>query len=325
MSDPSLSRRRFVALLAGAGLAGCMVETPAPVRIGVNPWVGYDPLVLARERGWAAPDRVRVVELASNTESTRALRNGLLEGAALTLDEALRLHDAGVPLRIVAVLDVSHGADAVLGARGLTDPAQLKGRRVALEETALGALVLHRLLSAAGLGPDDVRTLHVEASHHVAVLERGMVDAVITFEPMKRQLEAQGYPVLFDSTRMRGEIIDVLAVRAEIDRRRIEPVLAAWQQGLAEFLAHPAEASTLLAPGTGLTPEEYLVTLRGLHFYDLAGSLAQLSGHPPGLGRMADGLVGVLLRQRLVTQPPDWASLLDPGPARAVLEQGRKP
>ena len=41
-------------LLGGAAvpmLAGCQPVPAAPLALGLNAWVGYDPLVLARERG----------------------------------------------------------------------------------------------------------------------------------------------------------------------------------------------------------------------------------------------------------------------------------
>lgn len=101
-------------LLALLALAGCSEPSALPLRVGLNPWVGYDPLVLARERRLLDPAQVRVVELLSNTETQRALRNGQIDGAAMTLDEALRLADEGVALKIVAVLDISSGAGAVL-------------------------------------------------------------------------------------------------------------------------------------------------------------------------------------------------------------------
>ena len=104
----------LVLCMVSAWLAGCgPASPPAPWRIAVNPWVGYEPLVLAQETG-TLPPAMRVVELASNTETKRAFRNGLIELAALTLDEALRLADEGEALHIVAVLSDSAGADAVL-------------------------------------------------------------------------------------------------------------------------------------------------------------------------------------------------------------------
>ena len=67
----------LVLCMVSAWLAGCgPASPPAPWRIAVNPWVGYEPLVLAQETG-TLPPAMRVVELASNTETKRAFRNGL--------------------------------------------------------------------------------------------------------------------------------------------------------------------------------------------------------------------------------------------------------
>lgn len=289
-------------------LVACGAPPQPPTRVTVNPWVGYDPLVLARERGLLDPDQIKVVELMSNSESLRAMRNGLTEAAALTLDEALRLADEGVPIRIAAILDVSHGADAVLASPDIMTPAQLKGRRIALEETALGALVLDRLLAAGGLTDRDVETQHSEAAMHEAVLKGGRTDAVITFEPMKSRLVAQGYRVVFDSRRMPGEIVDVLVVRTDLPAARTQALLAAWDAGRRALLADPLAAAAILAPGVGLSPKAYLATLDGLQLMSPADSAARLA--PAAMARDAGSLAAKLQALGLIRSAPDWSRLL---------------
>jgi hypothetical protein len=83
---------------AAFGLLGMQVvvggcdEAPVPVRIGSNLWPGYEPLYVLRERGMLPPG-LRLVELVSASQVMRGIRNGLLDGGGLTLDEALRLGD----------------------------------------------------------------------------------------------------------------------------------------------------------------------------------------------------------------------------------------
>ena len=72
-------------------LTGCAEVPQAPLAVGMNAWIGFDPLVLAHDQGLVDPGHVKVVELASGTEVQRALNNGLLDAAAITLDETLRL------------------------------------------------------------------------------------------------------------------------------------------------------------------------------------------------------------------------------------------
>ncbi len=311
-------------LLALLVLAGCGDPPLPPLRVGINPWVGYDPLLLARERRLLDSDQILVAELISSTESQRTLRNGLLDAAALTLDEALRLADEGVALKIVAVLDISHGADAVLARPDIRAPAELKGRRIAVEQGAVGALVLDRLLQAGGLRQDEVAVLQVEAAQHESMLVSGRADAVITFEPMKSRLLAQGNRVLFDSRQMPGEIVDVLVVRTEAWAKRrpqMLELLAGWERGRHALLADPQAAAQLLAPGADLTAAQYLATLQGLEFLGLADSVRWLAGRPALMAQRAAGLAETLQRLGLIRAPPDWPALLDGELAQAALKK----
>ncbi len=309
----------FVCLLAGA-LTACSPPPPAPMRVGVNPWVGYDPFVLAREQGLLDPARVRVVELGSNNESIRSLRNGVLEAAALTLGETLRLADEGVMLKIVAVLDTSHGADAVVASAAIHSPADLVGRRIAVESSAVGALMLSRLLAAGGLRFDQVEVVTVEAAQHENILDSGLAEAVVTFEPMRSRLIAGGGHVIFDSRQMPDEIIDVLAVRASVLTERGDDVielLASWERGRRALEEDPAGAAALLAPGAGLSIAEYLAAFEGLTLKGL-GDIETLQ--PGAAPSEADGvhkaLVETLLERKLIRLRPDWRFLIEAAPAQ---------
>jgi NitT/TauT family transport system substrate-binding protein len=292
----TLNRRGLLSCLAVgvAALAGCQPPPQAPLKLGMNPWVGYDPMVLARDRGLLDAAQVKVVELASGSETMRYLRNGLLDGAALTLDEALRLADDGVDLRIVLPLSTSAGADVVMARSDIRSPAGLRGRSIAVERTTVGALMLQRLLQAGGLQPHEVLVRNLEASQHLAALRNGLVDAVVTFEPLAGPLQAEGLRPVFDSRQMPGDIVDVLVVRAETLTRR-----------------DPQASAELLAAGVDLTPGDYLTTLKGLRFYSDQEGLALMSGRPRALGQQSEGLAITLGLMGLIRDTPDWGRLLD--------------
>lgn len=300
-------------------LSACAPAPSAPLKVGINPWVGYDPLVLARERGLLDTQQVQVVELASASESKRAMRSGQLDAAALTLDEALRLADGGLALTIVAVLDESRGADALLVRPDITSLAQLRGQRLAFEDTSLGNLMLDSVLHAAGLEPAEVSTIHAEASQHVDVLNSGRADAVITFEPMKSLLQAKGMVSLYDSTQAPGQILDVLVARADLPTERTAALLVGWERGRQALQADPLGAAQQLARGVDLSAQQYVATLQGLRFLALAESPALLSGQPARLSTMAAPAVNKLKQLGLINTTTDWRYLLDPRPAQLAL------
>lgn len=312
--------------LSGLALLSACSEPPAPpLAVGVNTWVGFDPLVLARDNHLIDSGQVKVVELATSSETLRHFRNGLLDAAGLTLDEALRLADEDIDIRVVAVLDASNGADVVLADPAIRDLSQLRGRRIAVERSTVGSLMLERLLQAAGLRPDEVTVLNIEVTQHLPALRSGRFDAVVSYEPLAGALRAAGYRTIFDSSRMPGEIVDVLVVRARLLEQRasqVEALMEAWRQGLAALNRDPGAAAAVLAPGVDLTPDAYRAVLERLSFYDPEQSLALLSGPTSAMERDGNRLAETLMRLGLIRRMPDWKHLIAPEPAMRVSQRG---
>ena len=318
------------ALIMGAVLtllSACDRVPVPPLKVGMNAWVGYDPLVLARDKKYLDPAVIKVIELSSSSETLRYFRNGLLDAAALTLDEVLRLADEGVKVRVIAALDTSSGADLVVAEPGIGDLTQLKGATIALESTTVGALVLQRMLDEARLQRADVKLLPMEATQHLIALKSHRANAAVTYEPMAGRLKAAGYHQIFDSSRMPGEIVDVLVVRESTaleHPEQVDELLKGWAQGVDAVRLNPASSADQLAAGADLSPDAYLATLQNLTFYTPEQSLELLSGHPPILAQNAERLSHTLLEMSVINTTPDWGRLLDPEPAMR-MHQARGP
>ncbi len=309
--------------MAAPLLVACQPVPAAPLTLGLNAWVGYDPLVLARERGLIDTRAVKVIELSSSSETLRHFRNRLLDAAALTLDEALRLADEGFDPRVVAVLSASAGADVVMAVPEVRDLAGLRGRTVAVEATTVGALMLQRLLQAARLQPGDVKVINVEATQHLALLRGGRAQVSVSYEPLAGALREAGMVSIFDSRQMPGDIVDVLLVHADVLQSRPEQVqamVAGWQRGQAAVEQAPDASAALLAPGADLTPAQYLASFKGLDFFSAEQSLTWLSGQPRTLGQASEGLATTLQTMGLIREAPDWTRLLAPEPAARLLQ-----
>lgn len=306
------------------GAAGCEAPPRAPLTVGLNPWMGYDPLVLARERRLFAHDVLKVVELESTMDSARQLRNGLIDAAGLTLPEAIELAASGTDIRIIAILSQSKGADAVVAAPSLRLPSDLRGRRLALEDTALASTMLARLCEQGRMRADEVSRVYAPAVMHEEMMRRGQVDAVITFEPVVSRLVAAGFRTVLDSARIQGEVIDVLVVRDEVaDARWLDVglLLSAFDDGRRALLADPRAAAELLAPGLDLRGDEYVEALQRIRFFSAHESRALIDAAPA---------VAILDLERVSTDlktagrlmaDPDWSALFD---KRLPVASGRR-
>lgn len=312
-------------LVASAGLASRLACTlpllqacspiQAPMRLALNPWAGYALLFLAQDLGYLEESTCRLIEFPSNTAGMLALANGEVTLAALTLDELLQARESGVDLRVVMVFDESHGADMVMVRPDIQALESLRGRRIAVESTAVGALMLSRLLSAAGLDATDLVKVPLTADQHMDAYRKGLVDAVITFEPMASQLRGLGAHRLLDSSQFPGLIVDVLAVPAESLVQQgpaIRTLILAHERALNHLQAQPQDAARRLAPHLQITAQEVLNALQGIHLVNARDNHRWLSGPTPALMLSAQTVSQLMLESRLLRTRPHLASLCAP-------------
>ncbi|MBV0932602.1 ABC transporter substrate-binding protein [Marinobacterium weihaiense] len=307
-------RRRCLALcVLAAVLAGCL-SAPAPVlKLGTNVWPGYEPLYLAREQGVLDARQVGLVELLSASEVMRAYRNGAIDAAALTLDEVITLREMGMRPVIVQVADISAGADVILARPGLTRVEDLRGRRVGVEGTALGAYMLSRALTLNGMNLNDVTPVQLEVHEHQQAFVSGSVDAVVTFDPVRSQLLEAGAVPVFDSSQIPGEIVDVLVVREQLlhsHHAQIQHLIQAWQASLVRLKADPEAAARIMATRLKLPPDEVLQGLGQLEMPGGDASAALMIGAPPVLMQQADRLASLMREHGLIQQQPDLEGLI---------------
>lgn len=314
-SSTACNRRRALALLGASLLpllSGCTLRH-APVAIAAHPWPGYELLRLALREGWLPHGQVRLLETVSASDSLQALRQGTVDGAALTLDEVLRARADGVPLTIVLVFDVSAGADAVLVRPAIRSLRQLAGKRIAVEQSALGALVLHLTLQAAGLSPSQVTVVPVTPDRHVALWQAGKVDALVTYEPVASQLVEMGAHRIIDSRYMPGMIFDVLAIRTERLRscaKSLQAVVAGHFQALHHLEHNPQDAAYRMAGHLKLSQHQVLEAFGGLDLPSASANYHYLGGAAPELLTAARMLNQVMVGQGMLRRSDSLAELV---------------
>lgn len=308
------SRRRALRLLGAAlllpGLSAC---APQPLRVAAHAWPGYEFLFLAAREGWLAPGDAALVETPSATASLHALQRGEVDGAALTLDEVLTARARGIPLAVVLVLDVSAGADVLLAREDLGSLAGLSSRRIGVERSAVGALMLHHVARAAGLDPARLSVVPLTVDAHLAAWREGRVDALVTFEPTATRLEAEGAVRLFDSRRIPGAILDVLALHpAAINRRpgAARALVLGHLRGHHLLRTMPQDAAYRMSRHLGLSTPEVLPAFRGIDLPDLRANLRLLDGPSPALLPAARALSSVMMSAGLLSRPDDLAGLV---------------
>jgi NitT/TauT family transport system substrate-binding protein len=295
-------------------LPGCDLLPDRPVSIAAQVWPGYEPMFLARNEGWLDKKLVRLIETESATDSFKALAEGRVDGAAMTLDEVLKARSNGLQLSVVMIFDVSAGADMLLARSGIKKIADLKGKRVGFEQGAVGELMLVEALRAGGLDREDVKPVVLTISRQRDAWSRDQVDAVVTYEPVASQLLMQGALKLFDSRQIPNTIVDVLAIRSDLlgrsHSRAVRNIIAAHFKGLDHLNKNPQDAAYRMAPRLGLPADNVLSAFRGVVLPDAANNYRLLSGKSPELLASAGKLSAIMVKSGLIKNDDQLNSLI---------------
>ena len=266
-----------------------------PLRLGTNIWPGYEPLYLAQEHGLLDDNRVRLIGYPSASEVIRAFRNHSLDAASLTLDEALLLLDHGLPLKVILVHDVSHGADVILARDGIEKVTDLRGHTIAVESSALGAYVITRALQNNNIGLDEVKIRHLDVNQHELAYQAGDIDAAVTFEPYSREIP--------------GEIVDVLVVHEDVHKNRLQDLkhlTQSWFSALEYLELEPEKAATIMGKRLKVSNDEVLASYQGLKLPTREQNITMLDGEQLGLRKLA----AIMKQHQLLSRDPKFDLLL---------------
>jgi NitT/TauT family transport system substrate-binding protein len=309
---PSISsgfaRRSLLVGITSALLGGMSAcSKPAPMRISGHPWPGYEPLFFA-ETQKQLPDSVRLQHLPTIKESIDALREGRTEAAMLTLDEVIALQSQGIDLRVVLVMDVSKGADALVVRKEIQTLTQLRGKRIGLEPSTLGELMLSMILDRAGLKRSEVKPVLIDYERQEAAYAANSIDALITYEPVVGRLISKGANKLISTRDLPESIFDVLAVRADVTNRSDDALAAAirghfW--ALEQLRRNPWDTAYRMVSHAGVSAEELMDSFRGLELPDLVANRRYLSQDNGGMKKIVAKLSAIMMASGAIKSPAD--------------------
>jgi NitT/TauT family transport system substrate-binding protein len=254
----------FLTFMAGGAVA-------EPLRIGYSDWPGWVAWEIAIEKQWFQEAGVDVqFEWFDYVASMDAFAAGQLDAVAMTNGDTLVTGASGAMSTMILINDYSNGNDMIVARRGITTPAQLRGKKIGVEVGFVSHLLLLNALEAAGLSEADVELVNVPTNETPQVLASGDVDAIVAWQPNSSQALAlvPGSSAIYTSRDQPGLIYDALAVKpASLATNRQDwlKVIDVWYR-VVDYLADPAtkeNALAIMAARVGLPPADYKPLLEG--------------------------------------------------------------
>lgn len=316
----TLKRGVGAACLVAAGVAAVAVPTAASaeIKVGVSDWPGWVAWYVAEQKGFFKKNGtdVKLVWFANYTDSISALSSGQLDANAQTWSDTLGPLAKGIPIKAILVNDNSAGNDALVVGPKITSMAQLKGKKVALEQYSISHFVLATALAKNGMKLSDVKLVNLSAGDAAAAFISGKVDAAVLWNPWISQIEKSGKgKPLFTSKDMPGLVPDLLVAQDKAiatKRKELVGMIKAWFETEKFIREQPAEATKIMAKVVNLSPEEYAVFLPGTKFFDAAANKQAFDAKDPlSLSSMAPTITAFLTQFKLIEGKPDVAKGID--------------
>ena len=250
----------FAALLCLAG-QGAFAEAPK-FTVGWSVYVGWNPWQYMAKSGilkrWADKYNVNIrVQRFDYAPSLEAFVAKNIDACAMTNMEALDMPAAsGVDTTSIITGDYSNGNDALLARNNLTIQ-QLPGKKLLLVRKTVSEYLYERAMTLNGMESQIGKVKLINTSDSdiaTAYISDTSQDAVVTWKPMVSQIvKTKGVKSLFDSSKIPGEIVDLMVVRTEVLNRadgagqRLAKALAgAWYETTRLMSAQNGAADQVL-------------------------------------------------------------------------------
>jgi NitT/TauT family transport system substrate-binding protein len=254
------------------------------VSIAVNPWIGSGLYYVAEEKGFFKKNGVSVelTDFLDGAVGKQLMASGKVDAmASLTPETPILLADAGVEAQIIAVTDLSVGADGIIVDGSINTLEDLRGKKVAVESGSPSQFFLEYLLKEKGMTSRDLEIVDMPSPDAGAAFVSGAVDAAVTWEPwISQSTDREGGKILVNSSDVPILPGMLIATKSAINTKSTE--LAAVSKALfeaAEWIeSNQAEAAGIMARRFAITEQDVIDQYPTFRFLTMDESYASFNG-----------------------------------------------
>lgn len=254
---------------------GITAQAADSFRVAWSHYTGWEPWGYADSAGilkkWADKYGIQIELTLVNDyiESINLYTAGKFDACAMTNMDALTIPAVGgVDSTAVIVGDYSNGNDGIVMKNG-TQVTDLKGRTVNLVELSVSHYLLARALDQNGMSERDLKLVNTSDADIAALFTSDPNGAAVTWNPPLMQARnAKGASLVFDSSKIPGEILDLMVVKTSAPDSLKKALTGAWFETLAVMTGKNADAALeFMAKASGATLAEFKAQLRTTAMY----------------------------------------------------------
>ena len=270
-----MQRRSFLAGLSGLVLAAAApfaASAQAPLNPPVTLTVGYPkvahlaPMILIADSLKAQGVDLKLVEFARYADARTALQAGSLDIAAVgPADLAIALSNGSTSL--VGIMGIGSSPKYVIGGKGvkLDSWDDIKGKKIAIAPGSAVWFQFAATLTEKGIPYNSFQAINIQGggANFDQALEKGEVDAIVTWEPFESIPVMKGYGFFaknldYSASKAVGAELGMLAANKDKIAGKdaaVQLFVSAYVKEMKALEASPAAFGTAIQKLTGLDAE----------------------------------------------------------------------
>jgi NitT/TauT family transport system substrate-binding protein len=245
------------------------------IYVGWMPWDYADRSGILKKWADRYGIKIKLTQINDYVESINQYTAGGFDACVMTNMDMLTIPAAGgVDSTALIAGDFSNGNDGVVLKGKGKSLADIKGQNINLVELSVSHYLLMRALSSVALRERDVKIVNTSDADIVGAFATRGSSAVVTWKPqLSAVLSAPDAQLVFDSSKIPGEIMDLMVVNTATlaaNAKFGKALVGAWYETITLMLQHDAAgaaAIAAMAKASGTDAAGYQAQLATTHLF----------------------------------------------------------
>lgn len=275
----------FVFILLFAVAMGCSGRKEYAIAwshyTGWEPWDYADSSGILKKWGDKYNIAIKLVRVNDYVESINLFTAKKYYACAMTNMDALTIPAAGgIDCTALIIGDFSNGNDGIVTKKEKA-VAELQGKRVMLVQNSVSHYLLSRALGMNNVPEKKLKVVNTSDADIGSVFLSEKNGIAVTWNPILMQVrKSKGVNMIFDSSKIPGEIIDMLVVHTDAPEELKKALVGAWFEIMA-VMSDPAKSAPAIehmAKSSAASVPEFTEQLKTTAMFYKAAEAAKFGG-----------------------------------------------
>ncbi len=238
-----------------------------PLKIAISNWVGYMPIVYAKEKEWLNDNDIQLLWTESLKTTSASFDRHLVDGMFVTqYDYAINQKET--PSSLVFVTNISKGADTIMSNVALDELRNSDRIVVSLEKNSLGQAMFDGFVAKYDL---NASKFLLSNSSQLGIAEAKYTNSkavVITYPPYTAILKSKGFSEITNAKELKLPVLDGLFVSDEkisLHAKTLAKIKVACERAISDADKNPMQFYQTVKPYLGsMSYDEFMFAVGGI-------------------------------------------------------------